>query len=92
MNKLKIFINDMITVNRFHASIESLRNSNTKKSKTYKVRITENQMGLLYGIASLGVNNTTEFGNYLRTIAEPKELYKKFYEDNKTNFTETIFN
>ena len=83
MRKLKTFFSDMITIKRFYASIESLRNINTKKNKTYKVRITENQMGLLYGLASLGVNDNTELGDYFRTIAEPKELYKKFYEDNK---------
>ena len=75
-NKKKKRINDEMSVIKFHASIESLRNNSTKKSKTYEVRITKNQMGLLYGIASLGINDTTELSDYLRILIKPKQLYK----------------
>jgi len=70
MKKIKNKMNDFIVVRNFHNSIKSLKNTIAPKCKSYKVKITKDQMDLLYAMASQGIKNKDEYIDFMKMLLE----------------------
>ena len=67
-------IEAVINVKKFEEELKALSRITKNKPKTYKVKITKDQMDLLYCCASFDIKNKNDFGNMLKQ--NNKELIK----------------
>jgi len=59
-------IEAVVNVKKFEKELKSLSRITKDKPKTYKVKITKDQMDLLYCCASFDIKNKNDFGNKLK--------------------------